>query len=225
LCPIEVYVSNSGEHVITVAEWHDFEKLPIVVYGEKGRMVNVYGELRHIVNTNSFLSEDPSISGGIWFPHSMRGWHWLSHSLMFFGQNDDRFVVRLRNKDILVFDTATGRIIDDKWKDVNCLFPDEIKKYDDFQNSLQRLIVLKALQLASSDRQKERGDGLFVLNQCRDRDSIKVLEQAMKDKAFRIIDKPQGKIRQYTIRKAAIDALKAIGEKVPENIVTEEKYP
>lgn len=32
-CPIAACVSNSGRYVITMGEWYQFEKLPIVVYG------------------------------------------------------------------------------------------------------------------------------------------------------------------------------------------------
>ncbi len=62
-CPIGAFVSNSGKYVITVGEWEHFEKLPIVVYGVNGSLINVYGELRQIIDTYYFLAETPGSLG------------------------------------------------------------------------------------------------------------------------------------------------------------------
>lgn len=225
VCPIDVRVANSGKYVITVGEWDRLDKLPIVVYGAKGDLINVYGELWQIIDTSRFASESSDSIGGEEFPPcSERGWDWLSHCLMFFGADDDYFIVRLRNNDIWVFQTGTGRLIDDRWREeVKDAFPDKVKTYDALKENLGRLVVLKALQSAASDLPEVRKDGLFVLNQCRDQDSMRVLEQALKDSSSKIVNTRQGHLLEYPIRKAAKVALEALGEKVPENIVTEEK--
>lgn len=223
ICPLDAYVSNSGKYVITVGEWHEYEKLAVVVYGVNGCLVNVYGELRQIVDLSHFVPAMPPYSDGEAIAYSNSGWHWLSRSLMFFGPNDEYFVMRLRNKDIVVLETATGQLIDGRWKAAQRLSPNRIEEYDAFKKTLGRLAVLKALKLAASDLREEKADGQFVLNQCRDHDSIHVLEQALKDSTSKSIDTPQGRLREYPIRKAAKKALEAAGEKVPESIVTEEK--
>jgi hypothetical protein len=223
ICPIKAVVADSGRYVVTIGEWYGYDRLPIVVYGPKGDLINVYGELRQIIDTRRFLTDRDGATDGTGIPHSEGGWHWLSHSLMFFSLNDEYFIVRLRNKGILVFETDTGRLIDDKWRERNAdVSPEKIKKYDDLTANLGRLIVLKSLALAASELAEERDEGKFVLKQCRDRDSISVVELALKDPTSRTVKTPRGSIREYPIRKAASEALRVIGKKVPEGVVTEE---
>lgn len=182
----------------------------------------MYGEFRQIVPDHFGDGPARSITAeGL--PHVLSGTDWISHSLFFFAPHDEFFVARLSNKGILVFESRLGRLVDDRWKEASQLLPDRIKKYEELREDLGRLIVLKALQLASSDQSTQRDDGLFVLNQCRDRNSIRILEQAVRDPTGRIINTPQGRLREYPVRKAAIKALTSMGEKVPEGVVTEEK--
>lgn len=209
ICPIDARVSNSGKYVVTVGEWYDYEKLPFVLYTVKGSLINVYGKLEQLLPDDC---DDPKKQ----LPYSLSGRHWLSHSLLFFEPNDEFFVVRLSTKDILVFDLWLGELVDDKWIDGNFMFPERIKKYADLKENLARLVVIEALRLTSSKRHKERDDGQFVLSQCRDPKSIRILQDAMHNPTSRIVDTPQGKIREYPIRNAAREALMAMGEMFPE---------
>jgi hypothetical protein len=221
VCPILAVVSNSGKYVITIGEWYGFRRLPIVVYGIEGRLINVYGELEQII---PYYIEGPDhgFATGNGLSSSIGGRDWLSNSLLFFDPSEDFFIVRMSNKETMVFETKSGRLTEDTWKKFNS-DSDKIEKYDALKKNLGRLIITKALQLVSSDQSEEQEKGLFVLNQCKDSDSIKVLEDALKDPTSKIIDNPQGKVRKYPIRKAASEALKSIGEIIPENVVTEER--
>lgn len=225
VCPIRTLVSNSGKYIVTIGEWSNYEEFPIVIYDAGGRLINAYGKLKQLVP----IFSDQNVKG-IPLPYSWHGKHlsstwygrdWLSHSLFFFEPNDKYLIVRLSTGEVLLFATFDGRLVDDRWKQEERFFHD--KDYDELKESLGSLIVLKALKLASSDLKEEKDDGLFVLGQCTDRDSIDTLEQAMKDSTFRIVNTPQGRIREYPIRKAAIEALKARGEKIPDSVIIEEK--
>jgi hypothetical protein len=226
VCPIRAFVSNSGEFVVTVGEWGDYEHLPIVIYGVGGRLINVYGELQQLVP----LFSSQRVSGRA-LPHSWNGrvlprtWSgrdWLSHSLLFFEPKERYFIVRLSNGEVLVFETMSGRLIDDQWKEANRIFPDKMREYGELKESLVRLIVMRALALASSHVPEDKKDGLFVLAQIKDRESISALADAVKDPTSRIVNTPQGSIREYPIRKVAKKALETLGEKVPRDVVLEE---
>lgn len=228
--PITACVSNSGRYVVTFGEWYNYQELPIALYGPNGTLISVFGAFEQLIPYRVGHTDDGQVSLarlGHWlgeFPHSIGGYDWIRHSMFFFDRNEDFFAVRLSNREILVFETRAGRLVDDVWIEIHrTTMLDEGRKYHAFKADLDRLIVLKALRLASSDVPREREDGLFVLNQCKERDSISVLEQSLKDPTSKIVNTKQGRMREYPIRKAAKEALKAMGGKVPENVVTEEK--
>jgi hypothetical protein len=151
----------------------------------------------------------------------MSGRHWLSNSLLFFNPDEEFFIVRMSNKEVMVFETDSGRLIEDTWKK-SSPDSDKLKKYKTIENNMASLIIAKALQLAISEQSKERETGLFVLNQCNDADSIKYLKEALKNSTSKIKEKSKVKYREYPIRKAASEALKALGEKMPEDLIFEE---
>jgi hypothetical protein len=221
-CPIKAAVSNSGKYVITFGEWGNYEKLPIVVYGERGRLINVYGDLEQIMS-RSYSPLDHGLASGTGLPSSISGRHWLSNSLAFFESNEDFFVVRMSNRETLVFETQSGRLVDEHWKMTNRLFPGAVEKYENLRKNMGRLIILRSLELASSGQSDKRENGLYVLNQCHDRDSRDILKEALRDPTSRVIEQPQGKVREYPIRKAAKEALEMLEEKVPESVIVEER--
>ena len=223
-CPNRFCVANSGKYVVTLGEWSHYEDLPIVVYGANGSLVNVYGRLRQLLPRfpSNFMHSGRITDEGI--PSEGRfGRNWLRHSLFFFASNDNFFVVRLSNGEILVFETHSGEVIDEQWKDANRIFPEKMRNYEDLTCSLPGLVVKEALRLASSELPKEKEDGQFVLSQCRGHETVRVLKEALSQSISRIVSTPNGQIRQYPGRKAAKEALMAMGEKVPEDVITEEK--
>ena len=231
--PIRAFVSDSGEYVVTAGEWYDLEQLPIVVYGTDGRLINVYGDLRQLVplfSNQTVTGRDngrrlPYSWNGRTLPYLSGSRDWLSHSLLFFAPEDRYFIVRLSTGEILVFQTSTGELADDQWQEESRILGDRGKEYGQLKENLQKLIIMRALKLASSDVSAQKDDGLFVLGQCKDREAISVLEQSLNDPTFRVVDTPQGKTREYPIRKAAIATLKAMSQTVPEGVVTEERVP
>lgn len=214
--PIRAYVSNSGKYVVTVGEWNHFERLPIVVYAANGSLINVYGELQQLVSNHPFQALPGRASGKDLPWTSKSGRDWLSRSLLFFGPKDRFFIVRLSNGEVLVFETFSGELKDYQLKKFFLGLPRDPKAYGGLIESLKKLLVMRALKLASSDLQEEKDVGLFVLKQYKDCESIGILKEATKDQTFRIVDTPQGKIHEYPIRQAAENALKAIEEMFPE---------
>ena len=48
VAPIFALVSDSGKYVVTISEWHDYEVLPVAIYGKCGLLINVFGRLEQI---------------------------------------------------------------------------------------------------------------------------------------------------------------------------------
>jgi hypothetical protein len=163
-CPIRSFPSNACKYVVTVGEWVYYEHLPFVIYAVDGCLINVYGDFRQLVPY--YLGHmSPGRVSGKGLPSTWWGRDWLHHSLLFFGPSDHYFIVRLSNAEVLVFQTETGRLVDDQWREENRIFPSEIKQYDELRAKLPRLISREAHRLASSGDRDERDDGLFVLGQ------------------------------------------------------------
>jgi hypothetical protein len=143
--PVRAFVSNSGKYVFTIGEWGGFEQLPVVVYAVNGTLVNVYGQLRQII-PYYFGRPNPGFVTGKGLTSSIGGRDWFSRSLMFFSPNEDFFIVRMSNKEIMVFETEFGRLINNAWKETSS--PDRFKKYDDLKQNLERLIALEQKRVA-----------------------------------------------------------------------------
>jgi hypothetical protein len=217
ICPINAFVSNTGKYVITVGEWYYHEKLPIVIYGSNGSLINVYGKLEQILPPHCLLlPQRPGADNETRFPGSLTGINWLSRSLMIYGSNDDYFIIRLRNKDVIIFETASGQVIDEKWKYEHIYRTKELKKYEEFYELLQGLIVNKALILASSELKNEQELGIFILNQCSDKKSIKILKEIVRNQNNHNINIPEKNTLEYKIVIIAKDTLEKIGEEVKE---------
>jgi len=213
LAPYFAVVSDSGKYVVTLSEYAELNSLPVVFYGPLGDVINVYGKLDHIVPRSALRGVEGSMSG----------FFWLEHALCFFGPSDDNFVIRMCTGKVLVFETDNGEQIDEKWRHKYRSFPGHIDKYEIPERELKELILMKALRLVSSNDPADMKEGRFTLGQYRDKESIGMIRRAMKDETAIIVERAKRKLRQYPIRRAAKEVLKAAGEKVPENVVVEEQ--
>ena len=69
--PVQVFVSNSGNYVLTMDEWHSVGELPVVIYGRRGELIRVHStdslglgnDIEHIKMTDSsFWWNEDSVS-------------------------------------------------------------------------------------------------------------------------------------------------------------------
>jgi len=201
--PVQVFVPDSARFIVTMDEWHNVGKLPIVIYGKGGRLIKAYS-----LNTLE-ISGNPNIE------RSVSSIWWNKNSISFFGPEDNTFFVRLKWGQWLVFDLASGNIIkvdsnaEPKWSD--------LLRYRD--NTLSQ----RAISMLTSDSPKERETGAIVSGQEKFKNAIPQLRELLKDNEAFILGDLGGadEKRVYYVRKAAKEALVRMGEQV-ENIVTEE---
>jgi hypothetical protein len=221
--PVGVCVSNSGRYVVALGEWGHPDRLPVVFYGAHGQLINVYGAVDQIIS-KSVLSD---------IPHTVSGSDWLCNALLFFGPDDDHFIIRLKTGDVLLFETETGKLVHQRWKDHDARRKEREREgaigstestgnHEEVKDRLKKLILLEALRLASSNGPEDKEAGLLVLHQHKDRESASILQDALNDRRTRLIDKGDREIREYYIRKAAKKALEAMGVKPPDDLVVEE---
>jgi hypothetical protein len=228
VAPIQVVVSDSGKCVITLGEWHKPMFLPVIFYGQHGELINVYGNIKQILPERALRFENKKV-----VPNPRMSW--LKNSIYFFGPNDDHFIIRLNTGEILLFETETGELIDKEWKDVFDFWKkrqeaglfngtESMKKYDAIKDKLNQLVIFEALRLASSEDRDNESIGNYVLNDFKDKETIDILFEAIKDSTSRIVKRPDGEYREYPIRKIAKKRLDVLGEKVVDNVVVEERY-
>ena len=205
IAPIRAYVADSGEYVVTIGEWGNFEEFPVVFYEHHGFLVNVHGRTDQIA---------PRLVIG---RAIMSGGHWLANSLFLFGPDDASFIIRLNTGDLVLFETDDGELINKKWKTKWRSFPHQMKLYDELHAQVGTLILYEALRLKSSDRPRDREKGQFILNQQTDAESAAILRQiAEQDQTVRIIESSgEKKDVEYPIRQAARQALEKLGQQVP----------
>ena len=209
VAPCGVFVANSGKFAVTIAEWARADTLPVVFYGQKGEVINVYGRLDHLTenavgaNLLDLSAVDPRDPTTY---KKFRKQVWLADSLFLFGPNDDHFVIRLWNGEVLLFETENGQLIDERWKkDYESwktrrrggLFVgrEGMMKYEKVKDKLKTLIIWEALRLASSRNEGDVAVGAVVLGQHRDEESVRILQEATQDATVRIIEGPRGKAR------------------------------
>ena len=167
VAPVQAFVANSGQCVVTICEWGgSFEELPVVFYGHHGFLLNVYGRLGQIADRPALNIRELS-----------RGTPWLTNSLFLFGPADATFIIRLSSGNLVSFETTMGELIDESWKKKWGSDPGYMKLYDELQAKVKTLILHDALRLKNSDNPTDRKTGEFVLNQYTDAESAAILRQ------------------------------------------------
>jgi hypothetical protein len=200
VAPLRVFVSNSGQYVVTISEWSRYDLLPVVIYEPIGRLVNVYGRIDQLAPPSEII---PYKKAEDWD-------NWLYHTLFFYSPNEDFFIIRASTGKTLVLKTRNGQLLTDR-------------ELEDFKGQLKKLIVLRSLKLLSSDRQDQKESGTFVLTQYGDEESKAILRQALQDKTFKFVDTGKKRLREYSIRKAARETLEKMGESIPPDVIIHEE--
>lgn len=142
---------------------------------------------------------------------STAGIGWYLNSIAFFDKKEAHLVVRFRSGQLLVIDVKSKSIVSD--------IPEELKK------EIDKALRKQAQELLESDTPSERQTGAIVCGQMSLRDAIPKLRDLLDDDShmLRGADGPDGHMKwtkMYYVRKAAKEALEAMGEKV-EGIILE----
>lgn len=165
VAPLRAYVANSGEYVVTIGEWGNFEELPAVFYGRHGILVNVHGRLDQL--TSLRLIATATLEYG----------DWITNSLFLFGTNDSSFIIRMNTGDLFFFETSSGERMNRRWKKKWESFTEKMGLWNEVHANARKLIIRESLRLISSERSKERETGDLVLKRYTDPESVAALRQ------------------------------------------------
>ncbi len=102
--PVDVFVANSGEYVVTMDEWHRLGELPVVIYGKRGELVRV-----HSTDSLGLKGDAAHIK------QSVSSYWWNEDSSSFFGPKDETFFIRLHWGKLVMLDLHNGDLMDDDW--------------------------------------------------------------------------------------------------------------
>jgi len=137
---------------------------------------------------------------------------WQENAIKFFIKDERYLIIRLGWGMLLGVELATGRVLGDA----------ELKtmKADIDKNVLREMLLLLA-----SDEGNKQAQGALIAGQGKYAPAIPRLRELLKSKAHKTSWRPGGRTKnEYYVRKASLDALTALGEKV-DGVITEEDFP
>jgi hypothetical protein len=211
VAPVEVFVADSGKYVVTMDEWHEVGKLPVVIY-------NILGGLVYVHSTDTLgLKEDVQH-----IERTVSSYWWNQDSISFFGPDDKTFIIRLHWGKTLFLWLRDGDLMDDEWYRIckDWLMPEaEWKAIHDFADTKIRK---EGRALLDSKDASERKSGVLLCGQLKITSAIPRLKELLKDDQYYGTGLFTSWTRVYYVRKAAKDALEAMGEEV-KGVTVEEK--
>ncbi|MDB4439553.1 hypothetical protein N9153_01370 [Planctomicrobium sp.] len=139
--PVRVFVSNSGDFVVTMDEWHRVGKLPFVIYGPKGKLICVH-------STDSLGLRDDIEH----IKRTVSSYWWNENSINFFGPKEEVFYIRLHWGKILLLKLSNGDLMDDDWYELSKGWSITEEKWNSLHDFAKRhLIKLKNATSQASD--------------------------------------------------------------------------
>lgn len=194
VAPEQVFVTRNGAYVVTVDEWHKAGTHPIVIYGKRGRKVADL-KLKSLKLTDADLAKIRKSETATW---------WARGAYLFFGPKSGHLIVALRSGRLLVVRLKTGKLVVGK------------KATKLLAYGREWLSEQVVSDLASDKAQQRRVAAEFA-GQLKLEGAVEALRFLLEDPAsFR-----SGAKRVYYVRKAAAEALTALGEDVGDVILEE----
>jgi hypothetical protein len=209
--PVRVFVADSGQYVITMDEWGNVGKLPVVIYGPIGELVRVH-------STDSLELKDDTLH----IKRTISSYWWNENSISFFGPDEEKYFIRLHWGKWIVLDLHRG----DLFQKEQPFFRDDLRRehareWEKLVQYRQKTLAKHTIRLLGSEKAEDRKTGALVSGQEKLKDAIPRLRKLLDDKEFFTTNVPKEWTRVYFVRKAAKEALEAIGEKVQAVIIEE----
>jgi hypothetical protein len=195
VAPEQVFVTNSGDFVVTVDEWRKAGTNPLVIYNKKGAKVAA-PSLGALGLTDEDLAKVKKSQTATW---------WARDAYIFFGPKSEHVIMYLRSGKFLVTNLKSGKAVPANKAGKLVAYGRDVvgaQVVTDLgaENAQQRRV---AAEIAGQLKIKEASDNLRAL---------------LEDSAnFR-----SGGKRVYYVRKAAVEALQAMGEEVGAEVIVEE---
>lgn len=207
--PYTAFVSDSGNYVVTMDEWGRIGKLPVVIYGSNGELIQV-----HSCESLGLTGKDIGMDI-IKIEMSTAGFLWSKDAISFFDPSEEKFLIRLHWGKWLVFDLRTGELFprEPKFSDADFkqAHAEEWQRLDEFKS---QTIAARALALLKFPEPEAQKNGILICGQENIREAIPKLKGFLTSPAFYSTGSGNQKIRVYFVRKAAKEALEQMGEKV-----------
>jgi hypothetical protein len=209
--PVRVFVADSGQYVLTMDEWHSVGKLPVVIYGPLGDLIQVH-------STDSLGLKDDIAHIRI----TISSYWWNEDSISFFGPADEKFFIRLHWGKWIVLDLRSGALFEKE----QTFFREDLRReheqeWEKLVQYRQKTLAKHAIRLLGSESAMDRNTGALVSGQEKLREAIPRLRKLLDDKESYTTNVPKERTRVYYVRKAAKEALEAMGEKVQPVIIEE----
>jgi hypothetical protein len=210
--PVRVFVADSGQYVLTMDEWGNVGKLPVVIYGPIGELVRVH-------STDSLGFKGDSVGH---IKRSISSYWWNEDSVSFFAPGDEKFFIRLYWGKWIVLDLGSGALFEKE----QTFFRDDLRR--DHEQEWKKLVQYRqktlakhAIRLLGPEIAEDRKTGALVSGQEKLREAIPALRKLLDDKEYGSTYTGKDWTRVYYVRKAAKEALEAMGEKVQPVIIEE----
>lgn len=144
LAPVDAFVTDSGNYVVTLDEWGAAGTFPIVVYGKGGRLIRM-----HTLDT---LSVDPMEINA-----TVSNFWWREQAIPFFGPEEEVFLIRLRRGQMLMVELRSGDLMDEKWYEERKRWAITAPQWEALQAFGKQRVreILRAQQAARRERVRE----------------------------------------------------------------------
>lgn len=238
--PLAAMITNTGNYVVTFDTWGRVGTDPIVIYDSKGQLVHrhsleslglmQYVEGKWVVRKRTKNEDGSETVGatkeGAYIKRSVSSTWWQENAIRFFANEERYLIVRLHWGMLLGIDLSTGRILGNA--ELNAVKAE-------IDENMRR----EALLLLASDRVDDQLTGAIIAGQEKYPSAIPLLRELLKSKvrSHQRTTTPESTADntitkwkrisskyEYYVRKAGLEALTALGEKV-DGVIIEEDAP
>jgi hypothetical protein len=217
VAPVYVLVADSGEHIVTVGAWDEFDrKVPLVIYGTRGKLI-------HVHTLESLGLENKEDKTGRLTEYPGRAWYW--GSLMFFGPEEATLILRLRWGKMLIIDLTHGDLMDDKWYEMHGGWAMSESQWKSLHAFARENAIKVAVAMLDSPDGQRRMAGAVALGQLKYRQGIPKLRGLLTDSHSYVRKQGDEAKEVFFVRKAAKESLEAMGEIVTGVRTEEEQQP
>ena len=214
--PCYVFVSDSGEYVVTMGEWGDYTRSPLVIYGPGGRLVCVHSpkSLGLLHELMIMIREGHGIE---------MYWHWQRNSVCFFMEEENMFCIRLNSRRIILVQLRDGGIVGDEdaaLLDGRVCMP--AQEREALEKKATEAIRKQIPAMFSSESPRERETAALVCGQEHLVENVEALRGLLRDDAWYWTKGGDDKtVRVYYVRKATVEALQALKQEVGDVVIEE----
>jgi len=209
-----IYVADSGRYVVTLGDWGpDADKLPVVVYGDDGSLLRPFS-IEDLGIKKPADQDDPSF---VWF--------WSDDSISFFGPKEETFIIRLAWRQYVMVSLTSPGAMNADWYEVHKGWHTTEAEWKALHLFREKRVRELAQEMLTSPSRVDRQAGAVVCGQLGLEESREKLRRLLMDDASyetKNGDGPWTKV--FHVRRAAKEALEAMGEKV-EGVVVEVPDP